>query len=167
MMNMLTVLPTTLSAVTNAGLEGVGKEVEEGITSECSDSQGDEELDEMLVEDSLHDRDHEDSEHPAEGDYEDSSAGRKPGLVVVYLFVLHLIVVVVMTFVIVMVVIGMIFVIVDEFLVVGLVDSALKIVFLFFAVYAAAVGGGGIGVVVVLGSVLVSLGIVVVHAERH
>ena len=50
------------------GQEGVRQEVEQGVTGEGPHRQGDEELDEVLVEDPLHDRDHQDTEHSAQRD---------------------------------------------------------------------------------------------------
>ena len=45
-------------------LEGSGKEMKKGITGKSADSQSNEELDEMLVEESLHDGDDKNAKIP-------------------------------------------------------------------------------------------------------
>ena len=74
------VLPTFC----HLGDEGVGEEVEEGVPGEGAHGQGDQELDEVLVEDPLHDRDHNHPEHAAEGDEEDGARGGEPDPVVLH-----------------------------------------------------------------------------------
>ena len=52
------------------GEEGVWQEVEQSVPGEGAHGQGDEELDEVLVEDPLHDRHHQDPEHAAQRDHQ-------------------------------------------------------------------------------------------------
>ena len=42
----------------------------ENVSSESAHGQGDQELDDVLIEDPLHDRDHEDTENPTQRDQE-------------------------------------------------------------------------------------------------
>merc|ERR1719370_551075 len=63
--------------------ECMRQKVEKGVASKSPNCQRDQELDEMLVEDALHDWDHDHPEHPAEGDEEDGGGGGQPDPVVV------------------------------------------------------------------------------------
>jgi hypothetical protein len=60
------------------------QEVEERVPRQGPHRQGDQELDEVLVEDALHYRDDNDAEYSAEGDEEDGSRGREPDPVVLH-----------------------------------------------------------------------------------
>jgi hypothetical protein len=52
--------------------------MEEGVTQHAADGQGDQELNEMLVEDLLHDGDDQNAENAAEGDDDDRRYGGEP-----------------------------------------------------------------------------------------
>ena len=65
---VVTMMTFSILRLTHLGQEGMREEVEERVPGEGAHRQGYQELDEMLVEDSLHDRDHQDAEHSAQGD---------------------------------------------------------------------------------------------------
>ena len=69
---------------TNSRHESMWQKVKKSITSKGSNGQCDEELDQMLVEHSLHDWDHDHTKHPAEGDEEDGGGGGQPDPVVLH-----------------------------------------------------------------------------------
>lgn len=60
------------------------QKVEKRVPSQSPNCQRDQELDQMLVEDALHDWDHDHTEHPAEGDEEDGGGGGQPDPVVLH-----------------------------------------------------------------------------------
>ena len=66
MVMTMTMMTLSTLRLAHLGQEGVGEEMEERVPSEGAHCQGYQELDEVLVEDSLHDRDHQDAEHAAQ-----------------------------------------------------------------------------------------------------
>ena len=69
-------------------LEGSGKEMKKGITGKSADSQSNEELDEMLVEESLHDGDDKNAKDPTEGNDKNGTARCQPDFVIIEIFLM-------------------------------------------------------------------------------